>query len=297
MRDNLPSLRALRAFESAARHLSMTRAGLELHVTPGAVSLHIRDLEQQLGIILFRRNGRGLALTPAGEAYFSSLSTAFRLIKDATESLRHEKRSHVLTLSCTSGFATHWLLPRLPHFERTFPGIDLRISATSRIQSFVTDEIDLAVRHGNGRYEGAVSEKLLDEEYIAVCTPAVAARLGPPPSLSALRHVTLLHDMHRDDWRRWLSGAGGVSADADRGPVFSDGSGAWLAMLSGEGIALMRRGFVGEKLTSGEIISPFEQTLNSGHAYWLVYPPDALTRPAVAKVRGWLKENCILGHD
>ncbi|APG16067.1 transcriptional regulator [Kosakonia radicincitans] len=290
MRDHLPSLNALRAFESVARHLSMARAGQELHVTPGAISLHIRELERQLGLALFLRKGRGLVLTAAGESYYSSINSAFSLMREATKSLVQEMQGNTITLACTTGFATHWLLPRLPDFERDCPEIDLRISATSRIQSFITEGIDMAVRHGDGRCEDAVSEKLIDDDYIVVCTPTVARLLGEPPALSALSRVTLLHDMHREDWGRWLAEAGVSHVDPRKGPLYTDGSGAWLAMLAGRGMALIRRGFVQENILSGEVVSPFMNTLNTGQAYWLIYPPEALMRPAIVKVRTWLMQ-------
>lgn len=290
MRNSLPSLNALKAFESVARHLSMTLAGQELHVTPGAISLHIRELERQLGLPLFQRNGRKLALTASGQGYYYSIASAFSLMREATETLVQETQKNTITLACTTGFATHWLLPRLADFERACPDIDLRISATSRIQSFATDGIDLAVRHGNGFCEGCVSEKLIDDDYLAVCIPAVAQQLGEPPALAALGRVTLLHDMHRDDWQRWLAEAGVGHIDSGKGPLYSDGSGAWLAMLAGMGVALMRRRFVQANLASGEVVAPFPNTLNTGHAYWLITPHEELLRSAVVKVRAWLMQ-------
>ncbi|MFS8111309.1 transcriptional regulator GcvA [Rhizobium jaguaris] len=288
MMDQLPSLSALRAFEASARHLSMTTAARELHVTPGAVSLQVRDLETALGVRLFDRRARGLALTADGADYFATLRTAFRLVREATAALTMRTRDTVLTVTCTAGFATHWLVPRLMRFEQAHPEIDLRISASHRMMDFQRDGIDIAIRHGLGGYEGLASERLLDDEYVPVCTPELAASLGPSPAADALAGLTLIHDVYRRDWQLWLQAAGATKVDAMRGPIFTDGTGAYHAMKAGLGIALMRRSFIEKELADGSIVAPFPIGLASTLAYHLVYPPTALERPAVAAFRAWL---------
>jgi LysR family glycine cleavage system transcriptional activator len=288
MSDYLPPLSALRAFEAAARHLSMTLAARELHVTPGAISLQVRDLEAALGIRLFERRPRSLALTPEGADYFATLRTAFRLVREATATLTARTRGSILTITCTSGFATQWLVPRLGRFENAHPGIDLRISASHRVMDFQRDGIDLAIRHGLGGYEGLVSERVLDDELVPVCLPDVAASLGPSPSPDRLSGLTLIHDVYRRDWQLWLEAAGATKVDASVGPVFMDGTGAYHAMKAGLGIALMRRSFVEKELADGTLVAPFPKGLASRLAYHLVYPPAALERPAAAAFRDWL---------
>lgn len=286
--DHLPSLSALRAFEASARHLSMTLAARELHVTPGAVSLQVRDLETALGVRLFERRARALALTAEGADYFATLRTAFRLVREATAALTMRARDTVLTVTCTAGFATHWLVPRLLRFEQTHPDIDLRISASHRVMDFQRDGIDIAIRHGLGGYEGLASERLLDDEYVPVCTPEMASALGPLPAADSLAGLILIHDVYRHDWQLWLEAAGATKVDATRGPIFTDGTGAYHAIKAGLGIGLMRRSFVEKELVDGTLVAPFPIGLASTLAYHLVYPPTALERPAIAAFRAWL---------
>ncbi|QYA13100.1 transcriptional regulator GcvA [Rhizobium sp. AB2/73] len=284
--DQLPSLSALRAFEASARHLSMTLAASELHVTPGAISLQIRDLESTLGVRLFERRARSLALTSEGAEYFATMRTAFRLIREATAALAMRAKDTVLTLTCRAGFATHWLVPRLRRFEEAHPDIDLRISASYRMMDFQRDGIDIAIRHGLGGYEGLASERFLDDEYVPVCT--LAAALGPSPAVDDLAGLTLIHDVYRRDWELWLKAVGATRVDAMHGPVFTDGMGAYHAMKAGLGIALMRRSFVEQELLDGTLVAPFPTGFASALAYHLVYQPGALERPAVAALRAWL---------
>ncbi|MDM9647158.1 transcriptional regulator GcvA [Rhizobium sp. S163] len=288
MSDFLPSLSALRAFEAAARHLSMTLAARELNVTPGAVSLQIRDLETSLGVRLFERKTRALALTPEGADYFTTLRAAFRLVREATAAITARNRGTVLNITCTAGFATYWLVPRLSRFEALNPEIDVRISASHRVMDFQRDGIDLAIRHGLGGYDGLVSERLVDDELVPVCTPKLADALGPDPSPDALAPFQLIHDVYRHDWQLWLEAAGASDADAARGPVFMHGNGAYEAMKAGLGFALMRRSFVTTELEDGQVVAPFPVGVASRLAFHLVYPGQALERPAAAAFRRWL---------
>ncbi len=288
MTDYLPSLSALRAFEAAARHLSMTLAARELNVTPGAVSLQIRDLETSLGVKLFERKTRALALTVEGADYFSTLRAAFRLVREATAAITTRGRGAVLNVTCTAGFATYWLVPRLGRFEAMHPEIDVRISASHRVLDFQRDGIDLAIRHGLGGYDGLISERLVDDELVPVCTPGLAVQLGDNPSPDALAGFQLIHDVYRHDWQLWLEAAGARGADPSRGPIFMHGNGAYDAMKAGLGFALMRRSFLERDLQEGSVATPFPLGIASRLAFHLVYPGLALERPAAAAFRRWL---------
>ncbi|WP_327437933.1 transcriptional regulator GcvA [Pseudomonas donghuensis] len=283
----LPSLSALRAFEAAARHVSITLAARELCVTPGAVSLQIKELEAALGVQLFVRRPRSLSLTPEGEDYFATLRSAFRMIREATSALTTRARQQVLTLSCTPGFAVQWLLPRLGGFEAQQSGVDVRISACKRLVDFARDGIDLAVRHGYGRYDGLVAERLLDDDLVPVCSPHLRNihALHQPNDLAS---VHLLHDEHRHDWRMWLDAARAPQVEASGGTLFVDSNGAIEAAKAGLGVALVRRSFVQRELDEGMLVTPFAQGIASELAYYLVYPATALERPQVAGFRQWL---------
>lgn len=289
MNPPLPSLSALRAFEATARHMSMTQAAVELHVTAGAVSLQVRELEAALGLSLFERRPRQLFLTPAGADYAASLRSAFRLIREATDAARSHARPDIVTLSCTTGFALQWLLPRVDTFQTTHPSIDLRIGTTARLVDFYKDGVALAVRHGLGAYPNLVSEKLIDDDLIVVAAPHVAKRLGLMPEPQALAGQTLIHDAGRNDWRFWLEAAGALDINWRKGPVIAaDSNGALDAAKAGLGFALMRQGFVESEIAEGRLIAPFGRPLRSRFAYYVVYPPEALERLSVRQVRDWL---------
>jgi LysR family glycine cleavage system transcriptional activator len=266
----------------------MTLAARELHVTPGAVSLQIRDLEAALGVQLFERKTRALALTVEGADYFATLRTAFRLVREATAANTSRARCAFLTVTCTAGFATHWLLPRLRRFEDMHPDIDVRISTSHRVLDFQRDGVDIAIRHGLGGYDGLISERLVDDELVPVCVPELATSLGSAPTPKRLAGFTLIHDVYRRDWQLWLEAAGAQEVDARRGPIFTDGSGAFEAMKAGVGFALMRRSFLEREIAEGSVVAPFPVGLASRLAYHLVYPGLALERPAVAAFRRWL---------
>ncbi len=287
MNMNLPSLGALRAFEATARHLSVTLAAGELNVTPGAVSLQIKELEAALGIQLFVRRPRQLILTAPGEQYFATLRTAFRLMREATVELLGRARLDVLVLSCTPSFAMQWLVPRLGGLEARLPGVDVRISASNRKVDLARDGVDLAVRHGFGRYDGLVSERLLDDELIPVCSPQL---LGERIRLSVddLADLRLLHDEHRHDWQLWLEAAGASRVDGRQGTVFVDSNGAIEAAKTGLGVALVRLSLVQRELAEGLLLAPIARSVASDLAYYLVYPATALERPNVAALRQWL---------
>jgi LysR family transcriptional regulator, glycine cleavage system transcriptional activator len=289
MRNRLPSLSGLRAFEATARHLSVTLAAGELGVTPGAVSLQIRDLEQSLGVRLFDRLPRQLRLTEDGEGYFKAMRSAFRLMREATDELLARARPATLSISCTPTFAAQWLVPRLPHFEERMPGVDIRISASNRLVDFVRDGVDIAIRHGFGRYQGLVSERLLDDDLVPVIAPALR-EVRPLDTPGDLVNHVLIHDVHRQDWRLWLEAMGVTEIDAMRGPVFNDSNGAIEAVKAGDGVGLVRLSLVAREIQERRLVAPFSRGVSTGLAYYIVYPPGALDRPAVTALRQWLTD-------
>lgn len=298
MNGRLPSLSGLRAFEAAARHLSVTLAAGELNVTPGAVSLQIRELEQSLGVQLFERRPRQIRLTENGEGYFKAMRSAFRMMREATdELLARAKSPTTLAISCTPTFAAQWLVPRLPKFEERLPGADIRISASNRLVDFARDGVDIAIRHGFGRYEGLVSERLLDNDLMPVIAPALKEKIPLDAPADLAGHV-LIHDVHRQDWRLWLEAMGVAGIDVQRGPVFTDSNGAIEAAKAGDGVALARLSLVAREVQERRLIAPFPRGVATGLAYYIVYPPGALDRPAVAALRQWLTEEAraVRGH-
>jgi LysR family glycine cleavage system transcriptional activator len=288
MTTELPSLKGLQAFEAAARYRSVTLASNELNVTPGAVSLQIRELEARLGVQLFFRKPRSIQLTREGERYYGALRTAFRMMREATAELTARSEITVLTLSCTPTFAVQWLMPRLPSFQQQNPHVDVRISVTNRLVDFSRDDVDLAVRHGFGRYEGLESIRFIDDSTLPVCAPQLLEKYGPLREAGDLKSVPLLHDENRNEWRRWLEAAGASEVDASGGTVFIDSNGALDAAKAGHGIALTRRSLVSRELVEGALIAPFGTDIASTLAYFLVYPRRMLDNPDLVTLIDWM---------
>ncbi len=284
----LPPLTALRAFEAAARLLSFKDAASDLNVTPGAISQHIKNLEDSLGMRLFRKEGRGLTLTAEGQAYFPAVRSAFRQLARATERLRPRPAKTILTVSCTRGFAVRWLIPRLGRFQERSPEIDMRICATDRIVDFARDGIDFAVRHGLGSHAGLVSERLLDDDMVPVCAPVLLRSGEPLPTPHDLRRYKLLHCELEDDWRMWLEAAGVDDIDSSHGTFFSDSGMAIEAAVAGQGVALARESFVAGELAEGRLVKLFPIKLRLDLAYYLVYPEEHLDRTWAADFRAWI---------
>src|SRR6186713_1637530 len=203
----LPSLHALHVFEVAARLGSFTRAGAELNVTQTAVSHQIKQLEGELGVLLFRRTGRGLELTRDGQAWLTELSAIFTRVREANRKLRQRLKGErpVVSLTTLPSFGARWLVPRLGGFIARHPELDLRISASEAVVDFTREPIDVGIRFGPGPYPGLFAEKLLDDHFVIVAAPAKAARLKKPADL--LRQ-TLLFDDHEDAWPRCFAALG-----------------------------------------------------------------------------------------
>lgn len=263
----------------------MKQAAAELHVTPGAISQQIASLEDKLNCPLFIRSPRALTLTPQGQSYLQAISPAFRRIAAATEQLTQQRAQRAITLSCTSGFATQWLLPRLPRFEQRCPGIELRINTSHRLVDLLTEDVQFAVRHGAGRYPELTAERLLDDELIPVCSPALLAR--PLTSPQQLLDYPLLHDEHRQDWALWLKEVG-VEAATPAGAVFTGSNGVIEAAKAGAGIALVRESLVERELAAGQLASPLRHRLRSPLAYYLVYHAAALLSDVNRRFRDWM---------
>src|SRR6478736_4674038 len=235
--SRLPSLTAIRAFEAASRHLNFRLAAEELGVTQGAVAQHVRGLEDSLGVRLFDRLPRTLALTEPGRAYAGSVRRAFELIVEATASVRPQPLR--LQISVTPTFAAKWLLPRLPDFAAKHPQLDLGIVATERMTNFHSDHIDLAVRYGRPPVgQGLAVDLLFEEELVAVCSPTLLADAQLPLPADAIGTYELLHDSH-GRWPEFIETALQRSAaGASKGLRFNQAALAIDAALGGQGIAL-----------------------------------------------------------
>lgn len=273
-----PSLNALRAFEVASRHLNFRLAGLELGVTQGAVAQQIRALEAELGLKLFERHPRTLALTQNGQRYVIGVRRAFETLAQATQGLCPEPQH--LTISVTPTFATKWLMPRLGDYTRAYPGMDLRILATERLSHFHTEAVDLAVRYGRPPFgPGLQSDLLFDECLVAVGHPHTAGENAP--------HV-LVHDS-QSSWDQYFEQCRPQAREsAVQGIWFNQTTLAIDAALIGQGIALVQRDFVAQDLAAGRLVQVFPQEMRTDAGYYLVCPRKQRQPEAVADVRRWL---------
>ena len=284
----LPPLHALMCFEAAARHLSMKKAAEDLCVTSSAVSQQIAKLEEIMNVRLFLRSPRHLELTPEGRIYLRAIRPAFNQIAEATQRLMDEGKPNKITISCTSGFAIQWLLPRLPAFEKMNPGVEVQISTTNRRVDLLSEGIDFAVRHGMGHYPGLESDCLLNDRLRPVCSPQLISLEKALSSPLDITRFTLLHDEHRMDWALWFRAVGINNADTDKGPVFVDSNGVIEAVLAGKGIALLRGVLVREEIESGRLINPLRVAIESPIAYYLVYDESAVLQRMSRRFRDWI---------
>lgn len=292
MRRRLPSLNALKAFEASARQESFTQAANELCVTQGAVSQQVKALESELGVRLFRRERQRLIITEAGRTYLEVVRDAFDRLAAGTERLLQREQSGTLTITTSPNFAAKWLVHRLGRFSETHPGIDLRVSASVQHIDFAREDIDLAIRHGDGQWPGMHVIRLCTEELFPVCSPKLLKGRGALRLLRDVKHHTLLHTNDTNNWENWLArvdarvGVGGV--DAKRGIIFNQASMAIDAAVDGQGIALARTALASWDLISGRLVRPFRQAFDAPYAFWIVCPKSTAALPKISAFRDWL---------
>ena len=208
MATRLPPLNALRAFEASARQLRFTRAAEELFVTQAAISHQIKSLEEHLGIKLFMRKNRALLLTEEGQSYFLDIKDVFNLLHDATERLLARGAKGAITVSLQPSFAIQWLVPRLKAFNLLHPEIDVRIKAVDQADHSLTEDVDVAIYYGRGRWPDVHADKLHTEYLIPVCSPLLMSGKKPLNTMNDLTNHMLLHDTSRRDWKRWFKQVG-----------------------------------------------------------------------------------------
>ena len=281
MRSPMPQLGALRAFEAAARHLSLTKAAAELHVTPGALSHQIRGLEDLLGFKLFERRVRSIALTREGARLYPGLRQGFTQIRDAVDAVSAAANERALVISTPPGFTSKWLAPRLYRFSIAHPDIDARVSSSMAKANFVNDGVDVAVRNMPADTPAdpeLVVEKLVAVSYLPVCSPKLIARMAPsirPPLSSTCRSSTIESLGHRPGalgWADWFAAAGVAGADLDRGLRFSSADHALDATIEGAGVLLTHDFLAYDDIRTGRLVIPCDLSLDSQRVYSLVHP-------------------------
>lgn len=291
MTARLPSLNGLRAFEAAARHLSFTLAAAELNVTQTAISHQIKRLEEELGLRLFIRKNRALALTPKAKDYLPGVRAAFNDLRLATDRLLRKDDDNVLTISTLSSLAAKWLLPRLSTFQEAHPSIDVRITTSTGLVDFRSGDVDAAIRYGRGHWPGLRTQWLMADELFPVCSPVLLNGDKPLRVPEDLAHHTLLHSSggFEDDWRQWLTAAGlPANISKQRGVTFDVSFMTVQAAIDGIGVAMGRTSYVQDDIAKGRLVVPFKIALPTDAGFYLVSPEAVDDPPKLKLFRQWL---------
>ena len=291
----MPALDLLVGFEAAARHLSFTRAGEELYLTQSAVSRQIKELEDQLGVPLFERRHRALALTEAGQQFHAVAAQVITTMRAATERLRAQAgKRRPLSVTTTASFAALWLIPRLAGFTRDHPHVDVRITADPKVQDMERDGLDVALRHGPASLAGPNAIRLFGEQVFPVCSPKLLKKLPLKKPEDLKKHVLLQY--HDPDvrhpwlhWNTWLEVAGVADLRPAGRLSFSGYEQIIPAAVAGHGVALGRSPLVRDLIAARELVAPFKSEADPARAYFVIVARQASERPEVGEFVAWLK--------
>ena len=295
--ERLPPLNSLRAFNAAARHMSFQNAAAELFVTPAALSYQIRNLEDYLGVKLFNRLNRAVELTEHGSLIAPGIREGFARLSSTMQQLERRKSNKVLVVSAGPAITAKWLAPRLYRFVRKHPDIDARISSSITKVDLETDDVDVVIRFGPGKYENCRSEKLFYEYVTPMCSPSLLN--GEPPILtpSDLKNHTLIYDdthvgfFELADWNIWFNEAGVKDEDRGHGTLrFNVADHSLDAAISGAGVVLGRYALAQGDIKAGRLVMPFDLKINADFAFFLVYLENRSDDPNIRAFRDWLME-------
>lgn len=276
-------LNALRAFEASARLGSFTRAGLELRVTQTAISHQVKALEETLGVTLFKRLQRGLALTDEGHALLPVLTDAFRRMSATLSQFEDGNFREIMTIGVVGTFAIGWLMPRLKTFREQHPHVDLRLKTNNNRADILLDGLDFFIRFGDGAWHGTEATHLMDAPLSPVCMPAIAARLRRPADLA---NEELLRSYRVDEWLLWFKSAG-IEPLGVRGWVFDSSRALVEAAVQGAGVALVPVAMFAREIAERRVVQPFNITTSAG-SYWLTHLKTRTETPAMSAFRKWL---------
>jgi LysR family transcriptional regulator, glycine cleavage system transcriptional activator len=294
-RYRLPQVAFFQGFEAAARNLSFTKAAEELFVTQSAVSRQIKALEDHLGVALFARRPRSLILTEAGQTLYRVTTDILERLQNAVDQLGSAARTRQLSITTTTGFASLWLIPRLPRFTNLQPDTDVRISATTDMLNLERSLVDLAIRYCPPETVPEGTIRLFGEEIFPVCSPVLLRdRSRPLKRPQQLKDHTLLHFDYPGavksfmDWRTWLSALGLGDLTPVRALQFSQYEQMIQAAINGQGVALGRQPLVSDLIQSGALVAPFKSTVVGSRAYFLIESAAASGKPQVHAFVEWL---------
>lgn len=296
----MPSLNALRAYEAVSRHLSYQEAAAELHVTPAAVKQLVQKLEESLNTRLVKRQGRGIALTPAGLDATHDLRRGFKRLGDAVGKMREPQQRHSLTITVDPSFAAAWLIKRISAFKHVYPEIDVLIDSSHRIIDLQREAVDIAIRYAVKPVDGLICHRLFDDETLAICSPSIAN--GPPKlrHLKDLEHVPLIHlDMSGPQWKSsayrnlfswegWFATVNAGNIKPGRGIRFTDYNLAEQAAIAGQGVFLASLPLVKDTIEAGLMVSPFRERAKGTIGYDIVTTRESITNPNVSAFVDWV---------
>lgn len=286
--SHLPSLQTLRAFEAAGRLKSYSKAADELGLTHGAVSHRIRELEERLGVTLFRRVGNAMQLTSDGQKLEVQVRQGLSLLEQAFAPKRtHAKPARHVVLTSVPSLASTWLLARLGEYRAANPDVDVELRVTEALNDYKKEGIDVGVRLGAGGWPGLHAVKLFDEALTPICTPEYRDRmqLREPGDLS---RATLLRNPWTP-WARWFRAVGLDWPEPNMGPMFDDGTLLLRTALQGDGVALGRQWLAVDEIRAGRLVAPFDLAIRDDFSYWLVWPTGRNVHPDAANFREWLQ--------
>ncbi len=289
----VPSTQALRALDAFARHGSVWRAAEELCLTRSAVSHQLRFLEEELGFDLLKRAGKGVTLTPQGQRYATDVRKALLLIGDAATQYGEKGVRGSLTISCTPGFASLWLCTHVAEFNRLYPDVLLRIVTPARLDDVSNPEADAFIAYGEGVWPRCVVDLLSEVEFTPLCSPILLNQLGGLNAPEDVRRAMLLHLDDEDDWKRWFEAAGLAEDGVERGVVFSDMNLVLAAASAGQGIAMGDELTCRQALETGRLVRPFDLSIRSSCAYYLVTAQHRVANPAMLAFSDWLKSRLV----
>jgi len=291
----LPQLGFIQGFEAAARNLSFTKAAEELFITQSAVSRQVKALEDHLGVTLFERRQRALALTESGHALYRVATDVLERLQAATDQLRASGHSRQLSLTTTTGFASLWLIPRLQRFTRLNPDVDVRISATTTVINLERSLVDLAIRYCRPEDVPERAIRLFGEEVVVVCSRSLLRdRSRPLKRPHDLKHHVLLHFDYAGaqfiDWGTWLTSLGIADLKPAGALHFSQYEQIIQAAISGQGVALGRQPLVNDLIQSGALVAPFRKAVVGSRAYFIIQSEHGAAKPHVRQFAAWLME-------
>lgn len=297
MSRRLPPLNAIKVFEAAARSESFVAAADELSVTASAVSHQIKTLEEFLGVVLFRRNKRKVQLTPQGEQYLVSIRYALDEIEVATQRLKSNPETDVVTISVAPNFLTRWLMPRMQRFQKKYPEVELQISASTGLIDFNRSNTDMAIYFGKGDWHDIDVHFLRDVLLVPVCSPQLITADRPLVKSEDLRKHTLIHVSKRlDEWSQWLQLSGVDWTGFGHGLQLSSSQLATAAAQEGLGVALADSTLSSREITEGKLIMPFDIMLDTQKSFYLVHQKNRMLTYGMRVFKEWvIEEMCDSG--